>query len=262
MDYNYHTHTWRCSHATGTMREYVERAIEGGIRYMGFSDHAPLRFEDGYESSYRVPFADAKAYCEDVAALQEEFQGKIELKAGFEMEYYPERFETMVRDVVAAGGEYLILGAHFLEPEYPVRPQHSMFQTESVEALQNFVKNLVAAMHTGVFTYIAHPDGIYFVGDAETYREEVRKICIAARETETPLEINCLGIRDHRFYPNEAFWAVAGEEQAPVTFGFDAHDALSAFDGESLKKAQEIVAKYRLNYIGRPKLVLLQEKFR
>ena len=32
---NYHTHTWRCRHADGTEREYVERAIEGGIRCWG-----------------------------------------------------------------------------------------------------------------------------------------------------------------------------------------------------------------------------------
>ena len=29
---NYHTHTWRCRHADGTEREYVERAIEGGLK--------------------------------------------------------------------------------------------------------------------------------------------------------------------------------------------------------------------------------------
>ena len=27
---NYHTHTWRCRHADGTEREYVETAIEAG----------------------------------------------------------------------------------------------------------------------------------------------------------------------------------------------------------------------------------------
>ena len=50
MDYNYHAHTTRCSHATGTEESYIEKAIEGGIRYMGFSDHMPMRFPDGHES--------------------------------------------------------------------------------------------------------------------------------------------------------------------------------------------------------------------
>ena len=33
---NYHTHTWRCRHADGTEREYVERAIEGGLKFSVF----------------------------------------------------------------------------------------------------------------------------------------------------------------------------------------------------------------------------------
>ena len=28
MNYNYHTHTFRCHHATGTEREYIEEAIK------------------------------------------------------------------------------------------------------------------------------------------------------------------------------------------------------------------------------------------
>ena len=38
---NYHTHTWRCRHADGTEREYVETAIEAGFKILGFSDHTP-----------------------------------------------------------------------------------------------------------------------------------------------------------------------------------------------------------------------------
>ena len=44
---NYHTHTWRCRYANGTEREYVERAIEGGLKILGFSDHSPYPFPDG-----------------------------------------------------------------------------------------------------------------------------------------------------------------------------------------------------------------------
>ena len=51
---NYHTHTWRCRHADGTEREYVERAIEGGLKILGFSDHSPYPFPDGYDSGMRM----------------------------------------------------------------------------------------------------------------------------------------------------------------------------------------------------------------
>lgn len=38
---NFHTHTFRCHHAVGQDREYVEKAIEQGIKTLGFSDHSP-----------------------------------------------------------------------------------------------------------------------------------------------------------------------------------------------------------------------------
>ena len=47
---NYHTHTTRCKHASGEDREYVEKAIESGLKILGFSDHCPWVFEDGYVS--------------------------------------------------------------------------------------------------------------------------------------------------------------------------------------------------------------------
>ena len=65
-DFNYHTHTALCGHAEGTMEEYIKSAIEGGIKSMGFSDHAPYVFPDGHESHFRVPSKKAKQYAEDL----------------------------------------------------------------------------------------------------------------------------------------------------------------------------------------------------
>ena len=41
MKANYHTHTARCGHATGTDEEYVLAAIEQGFDELVFSDHVP-----------------------------------------------------------------------------------------------------------------------------------------------------------------------------------------------------------------------------
>ena len=73
MIYNYHTHTYRCGHATGTDEEYIERAIQCNVKYMGFSDHIPLMCDDGYESDFRIPMAQAKSYVEDLSKLKEKY---------------------------------------------------------------------------------------------------------------------------------------------------------------------------------------------
>lgn len=258
MDYNYHTHTYHCHHATGGVEEYVQRAIEGGVRYMGFADHAPFLRADGCESKYRVPVAEAKIYCDEIKELAQKYRAEIEIKVGFEMEYYADCFDRMLADAIAWGAEYLILGQHFYQQEIPP-VKHAVNGTETAEELEKYVSSVIEAMGKKVFTYVAHPDVLNFIGDPAVYEEQMRKLCIAARETDTPLEINCLGIRDGRHYPNMHFWRIAGEEQAPVVIGFDAHDPESAFDASSLKVAQRMIEEYRLNYIGKPKLILLNE---
>jgi len=259
MDYNYHAHTFRCHHATGTPEEYILRAIENGIKYMGFSDHTPFIFPDGYESYYRVHTSETGDYFSELYALREKYKDKLNIKIGFEMECYPKYFDEMFKTALDAGAEYLILGHHFLDSEHP-DGHRCVKSTDNPDHLKEYVDSVIAGMKSGVFTYVAHPDVINFTGDMSLYNEQMRKICAVSREENVPLEINCLGIRDNRHYPKEAFWKIAGEEKCPVTIGFDAHDTASAFDEESMLKAKEIINKYNLNYIGKPELKLLMEK--
>ena len=253
MDYNYHAHTTRCSHATGTEESYIETAIAGGIRYMGFSDHIPHVFPDGHQSGYRVPFEQGHEYVHCIRGLREKYAGRIELAVGFEMEYYSDYFDAMLQNAKDFGAEYLILGHHFLRQEYP-NGLGVTRMNEDPKDLEEYVSSVITAMETGVFSYVAHPDSFYFIGDEDLYRRQMRRICIRARELNIPLEINFLGIRRGRHYPNERFWQIAGEEQSPVTFGYDSHDTSEAYDPTSLPIAMEIVDKYHLNYIGRPTL--------
>jgi len=242
MIYNYHMHTHRCGHASGTEEEYVLRAIECGIKYMGFSDHFPLKHTDGSESSYRVPVNEAKNYVCDVLELKEKYRDKADIKVGFEMEYFSEYFDEMLENAIEYGAEYLILGQHFLKPEYPDGVSVTK-ETDDTAVLSEYIDSLIEAMKKSVFSYVAHPDIIKFKGNSKDYQKEIRRLCISSRELNVPLEINFLGIRDKRIYPNSLFWQVAGEEQCPVTFGFDSHDVSSAYDGASLEAAVNIVKK-------------------
>ena len=254
MDYNYHTHTYRCSHATGTEEEYVLRAIEGGIKYMGFSDHIPFKEPDGTELFYRVPVAEAKDHCDEILRLKEKYKDQIEITLGFEMEYYAPYFNDMLKNAISYGAEYLILGQHFILPAH-----YTGTPTDDAEKLKTYVDWVIEAMNTGVFTYLAHPDVMHFTGDVSVYQKEMRRICVESTRRNMPLEVNLLGIRENRHYPTSSFWEIAGEEKCPVTFGFDAHDTPSAFDGASIPKAKELVQKYGLNYIGKPNLVDIQK---
>ena len=81
--YNFHTHTFRCHHAEGSDEDYVLQAIKNGYDTIGFSDHAPYLFPNGYVSSFRMLPSDAKDYARSVDALKNKYQGKIDIKLGF-----------------------------------------------------------------------------------------------------------------------------------------------------------------------------------
>ncbi len=255
MHYNFHTHTYHCHHASGTPEEYVLRAIENGITEMGFSDHFPLKFEDGTENAARVPVAKAGIYRDEVLYLKEKYKNEIQIRLGFEMEYYHDLFPEMKQQAIAYGAEYLLLGEHYTRLENtPMTKQHTCVFTEDKEAFIYYTDMLIEGMKTGAFTYVAHPDVFNFHGDEALYIREAKRIAAASAETGIALEINFLGIRDHRHYPSQAFFRAVAEMRPPVTFGFDAHTPESAYDSASLAIAWQMVRDLGLNYIGKPKI--------
>jgi len=80
-----HNHTTRCNHAEGTVNEYIERAIELGINIYGFSEHAPMDFDE----KYRLPFCDMDAYTNEILEAKEKYKNDIEILLGYEVDYLP-----------------------------------------------------------------------------------------------------------------------------------------------------------------------------
>ena len=251
---NYHTHTYRCHHATGTERQYIETAIANGIKYMGFSDHSPFAFPDGTESAHRVYMADRYSYVEFISKLREEYKDRIDIKIGYEMEYYPLYFKDMLRIAVESGAEYLILGQHSINSAF-TKETISSTPSDSEERLETYVNEVCEAIRTGVFSYVAHPDVIRFTGDRDIYLKKMRRICEISKECGIPLEINFLGIREGRHYPAPDFWEMVGEEGCEVVYGFDAHDRKSAYDVASLARAEEMKEKYGLKVLEIPRII-------
>ena len=253
MIYNYHTHTTRCRHAVDIDEEYINCAIEAGIKYLGFSDHVPFIFPDGHESFYHMEASVGEEYIGTIRSLAEKYKDHIHLSVGFEMEYYPTFFNEMLEYTRKLGADYLILGQHFIADEWPSGIGSRAYTTDP-SLLKEYVDNVIKGIKSSVFTYVAHPDIINFGGDEDIYTEEMTRLCEAAKAYKTPLEINLHGIKNNRFYPSDRFFSIAGKVGAPVTFGIDAHDAKAILDKDQVMRAAEMVERHKLNYIGMPML--------
>ena len=239
---NYHAHTMRCNHAIGTEREYVEAAIQRGLKIFGFSDHTPQYFPGGYCTSMRMHTFELPEYCADVRRLRREYGDRIQIPLGLEVEYYPAIWGELISRLRDVGIEYLILGQHWLGNE--IGEPGSAAATDDEHTLQRYCRQVCDAMETGKITYIAHPDLINYVGDRNIYRHHMRDLCRAAKQSGTPLEINFLGMASGRHYPNEYFWEVAAEEGCSVVFGMDAHAPKHILNTQPEEKALNMVQQY------------------
>ena len=249
---NYHTHTWRCHHAKDTEREYVEKAIEGGIKILGFSDHSPYPFPADYTSGIRMSMDQLEDYADTVLALRDEYQKDIEIHLGLEVEYYPEYFEALLEAAKDYPIEYFIHAQHALDNE--IGAVYCGAKTPDPQILKRYTSQVKAAMDTGCFTYLAHPDLIHFTGDPAVYEQEMRDLCIYAKKHDLPLEINCLGVWESRHYPNEIFWKIVGEEGGSVVLGADAHSAAAVWMPNVVDKAEKLVQKWNLNLLEKVEL--------
>ena len=88
---NFHSHTVRCQHAVGEEREYVEEAIKEGFEVIGFSDHSPYLFKNGYVSRIRMTMSQLEDYVKTIEALKKEYRENITIFLALEMEYFPSR---------------------------------------------------------------------------------------------------------------------------------------------------------------------------
>ena len=71
MKTNYHTHTTRCMHATGSDEDYVLSAIKGGYQELGFSDHTPWKYHTDYVADMRMFPEELPGYVESLRSLRE-----------------------------------------------------------------------------------------------------------------------------------------------------------------------------------------------
>lgn len=244
MKFNYHTHTERCFHAHGSDEDFVLAAMEAGFAEVGFADHTPWNFEKGFVSHMRMTPQQLPEYAESIRWLGEKYKNRIELKVGLECEYFPKYLPWLQQAVKENGIDYLILGHHFDTDETSNIYNGSI---TTPQAIYKYRDDVLAAMETGLFLYIAHPD-LYMRAypEFDAHCEKVAEDIIAkAIETDTPLEYNLLGLK-HGIedgkpgYPHPGFWEIAAEMKPKAVIGIDAHTPEAFFDA----RAQESAARY------------------
>ena len=244
---NYHTHTTRCHHATGTEEEYIQNGLASGLQVLGFSDHTPYPFPEGYYSKMRMYPHELAEYVQTLSSLREKYADQIRLHIGLEVEYYPAHFADLLTWVRDQDVEYLLLGQHWLGNEQGEVHVNRAFDDEA--RLARYCDQTIDAMQTGVFSYIAHPDLPNFVGESKVYDRHMRRLIREADACGLPLEINLHGAMGNRTYPTPRFWELVAEEGGKVVLGRDAHDPAEFLDTATEQRMLDMVRQLGLTLL-------------
>ncbi|MCR5824310.1 MAG: histidinol-phosphatase [Lachnospiraceae bacterium] len=246
MKANYHTHTPRCHHAVGSEREYIEAAIKQGFKVLGFSDHTPQPYPEGFRSGIRMGMDEIGNYTETLVKLREEYKDRIKIYIGYEVEYFPKYFDTLIKELTKFPLDYIILGQHHVPDE--IEGFYTGLKTDSVENLKQYADLTVEGLKTGLFTYLAHPDLINFVGDDDVYKKHMSRVIETAIDMNIPLEVNMYGFVDGRHYPSDRFFKFAKEYDPRFIIGCDAHKVEMIRQPDSIPGFEDFLNRNRIVY--------------
>lgn len=244
---NYHTHTTRCHHAVGEDREYVEAAIKSGFEILGFSDHCPWIFENGFVSTTRMLPSDLDNYFYSLTSLKKEYKNDIKIYIGLESEYVPELMDGQNKLLNGYPLDYMILGQHTYGPEYSSK-HYFNFECDE-KSLKEYVDLVIEALKTGKYAYLAHPEIPKAASNSEFFNTEFTRLCEFLSKNNIPAEINMHGCINNRHYPSPEFCKIAAKNGVKSIIGCDAHTPEYLLNKDMHKAVESYARKYNCNLI-------------
>jgi len=217
-----HNHTKLCNHAEGEISQYIEKAIECGTKYFGFSDHAPMNFDP----IYRMNFTDMKKYESDVLKQNELYKDKINILFGYEVDYLPGHMDERVLN---AKVDYLIGSVHFIDKWSFDNPEFiSGWKNKDIDAIWHAYFEATEAMaKSGKFDIVGHLDliKVFKFMPKQDVRILAKNALQAIKRSNMVLEVNTAGLRKPigELYPSRGLLEEAYALDIPITFSSDAH---------------------------------------
>lgn len=272
--FSYHTHTNTFDVYDGhySIEEMIKAAEQAGYTELGISNHFiyhPNIFKGCQASANDKMFHNDYGEALDIykRTIDEIHRiaanSKIKVYAGFEVDFFPssqwrDSFEKMIAEIKP---DYLIGSTHYLRTadESIMCNMYYLSQTDitrhqAEELLVNYWQNIIEAIKSGYFAFIAHLDvcKLFNLGVDPVWDEWKRKV------------INTLSKYNHPFELNTSGWTKVGEQhphlwmleelaqrQVPIVISDDAHKikhiAQHFEQAENLLKSINYSNRWKLN---------------
>jgi histidinol-phosphatase (PHP family) len=228
---DYHTHTYRCGHAVGTLREYIEAAIAKGIDEIGLTDHVWLYYLDPAQRDpgWAMPEQDFDGHYAEMVALRDEYRGRIAVRVSVEADYIEGREDDLARMLRRYDFDYVLGSVHFMDGWLMDHPDfaHRFRQERVAEIYRRYYRKLRNAVRLGLFDLLAHFDLPKKFGDLpeEDVADAVGETLDLVREHDLAIELSSAGFRKPigESYPSDVILREMHRRNIPIAFSSDAH---------------------------------------
>ena len=236
-----HNHTTRCNHAEGTIEAYIKKAISLGIDIYGFSEHAPMDFDE----QYRLKFDEMKLYEKDILRAKEQYKNEISILLGYEVDYLKGHLDDRVLN---AKVDYLIGSVHFIDKWGFDNPEFiGGWKNRDVDDIyKEYFSAITQMAKSKKFDIVGHFDliKVFKFLPKEDVRILAKEALQAIKKANMVLEINSAGLRKPigELYPSKGLLQEAYSLDIPITFSSDAHsvEQVGLYYTEATQIAKEV----------------------
>lgn len=251
MKFDLHTHHFRCGHADGTIRDYIEAGIAAGLSVIGISDHTPY-FGHGEEHPFpHIAMAkrDFAGYVDEVLQLKQEYAGRIDVLLGIESDYFPDHIEQYRKVLSQYPFDYIIGSVHSVNEVsiFNKRRWKGLDEQRRIADKTAYYALIQDSARSGLFQILGHIDAMkgnypaFSDIPATEAVDETLRIIAGAR---VAIEVNTSGKTklSGGWYPSDAILERARYFGVDITFGSDAHIPSRVADewNEVARKLKEI----------------------
>jgi histidinol-phosphatase (PHP family) len=222
---DYHTHTVRCGHASGTAVAYIEAARAAELLAIGVADHLPLL--PRHDPDLSMEACDLFDYVAEVRGLKEAVPGFVLL--GIEADYRPETVSDVRALLESESFDYVIGSVHHLgDWGFDDPRQMDGYDSREIDDVWVEYLELVGeAAESGLFTILGHLDLVKKFGYRPTRAldNELDRVVDRIAWAGVLIEINTAGLHKpvQEAYPSPDILRRLRDAGVAITFGSDAH---------------------------------------
>lgn len=213
--------------------QFAKTAIDNGVDEVCITDHMPLSVSNAGD---RIPTGRVEEYCTAVRQLANEWDGRLSVKLGIEIDYHPDYHDEIEAVLNSGDYDYVIGATHLHVSELNA---FEKYRTHN-EFAQAQLENTIACARSGYFDTIAHidffrwhftlPNRFPLVDDGYSVERNlslIDKALNAIRDEGLRLEINphlaVIQARLESTYPEASIVQMALDKGMKFSYGSDAH---------------------------------------